>query len=226
MRFVSLSMIFLPVLSWGLEATLQPLQKNEAAIHIKGVEVPREQLKSHLKSGLHSLFLFEFVATVKLPSKSQLLFKKKCRWKVYYDLWDEVYRVTVQEDDHTESKMEYKTLENFFTALENPQFQNLQTLVEVKNIPKNGTLGIRILLNPVSQETVERVKKWVHQRRVLGSSGAVVFGVKGGGATQEGTPRFLSLFNEILGYEMNDAKQDSAWAFEAVAPLLLQEAKK
>ncbi|HEY8272788.1 MAG TPA: hypothetical protein VIG33_17980 [Pseudobdellovibrionaceae bacterium] len=205
---------------------LQPLQKNEAAIQIKGVEVPREQLKRHLKSGLHSLFLFELAATLKSSSKSELLFKEKYRWKVYYDLWDEVYRVTVQGDDNTESKMEFKTLENFFTALENPQFRNLQTLVVVKNFPKNGTLGIRILLNPVSQETVERVKKWVHQRRVLGSSGAVIFGAKSGEATQEGTPRFLSLFNEILGYEMNDAKQDSAWAFAGVAPLLIQETKQ
>jgi hypothetical protein len=41
----------------------------------------------------------------------------------------------------------------------------------------------------------------------------------------EGAPRFSALFNEILGYEMQDAQQGAAWKFEAVSPITTEVKK-
>jgi len=221
MRMSIFLITFFPLLSWSLEAHLVGLPKRDLTISVKGVTVPREALKGHLKSGLHSRFVFELAA---IQGKTVFI-KTSQNWKIYYDLWDEVYRVTVQEDGKKDSKIEFKTLEDFFIALENPSFENIHLNEQFQTLPKEGTLGIRIVMNPVSQETVERVKKMVHQRRVPALSGAPSSAGRAGGPAGETAPRFPALFNEILGYEMSDAKQNSAWNFEAAMPFTLKEQK-
>jgi len=219
MRPLTIALITFPVLCWAFEASIQSTSGGSNALIVKGIGLPREQFRSHLKSGLHSRFEFEFAAT----DNTRVLFKGNRTWKVYYDLWDEAYRVTTQETDGRESKKEFKSIDDLFKALENPQFDKIQ--FENKLIGSSGEIGIlglRMTLNPVSQETVERMKKWVNQRRVPGSSGALS-PMAGRGGPETSAPRLGGLFNEILGREMNEAKRGSVWSFEETAKLNAKE---
>jgi len=218
-KIVLVIFLLLPTYSWALEAILQ--NNSQTFLVLKGIEIPREQLKKHLKSGLHSQFLMEAVAT----RKTEVLFKQVRTWKIYYDLWDEVYRVTAQTDGQSPVKSDIKNIDDFFGNLENPQFQKTSAWPPAQELLGDQVFfGLRIVLNPVSAETVERVKKWVHQRRVPAVPNTEMPTV-GAASKSETTPRFAGLFNEILGYEMHDAQQGAAWKYEAVSHFQM-EAKK
>jgi hypothetical protein len=203
--------ISFPNFSWAIEASMQPQGPGKVLVAVKGVEVPRELIQNHLKSGLHSRFEFELAA----KDKAGLIFKTNQTWKIYFDLWDEVYRLTVEPG---ETKTQYKTISELFQALENPQFP-LVELNERKPGPRgDGELSFRVTLNPVSQETVERMKKWINQRRVPGSPEVGSSSPKST-LSESATPRMGGLFNEILGREMNEAQNGSIWSYEGAAKL-------
>jgi hypothetical protein len=175
-----------------------------------------------LKSGLHSRFEFEFAAT----DGTHVLFKESRSWKVYYDLWDDVFHLTAQESNGSESLREFKNIDDLFSFLENPRFDKIQFASKSSGSSREiGVLGLRMSLNPVSQESVERMKKWVNQRRVPGSAGGMnPLASRGGPDTS--APHMGGLFNEILGREMNEAKRGSAWSFEGTAKLGVKDGSK
>lgn len=227
MKFFLFLLLFLPLPGYSLEVLIIGKQKNFEAVEIRGVEIPRESLKKHLKSGLHNQFFIETIAT----KESKILFKKTQTWKIYYDLWDEVYRLSTWEDGHILKKSEFKEVDVFFNALERFQIPREEDWPAPEELldPK-VRFGLRMVLNPISPETVARVKKWVHQRRVPNSPSGMISLREGEAPAQSsgasaGTPRFAGLFNEILGHEMSNAQNGAAWKFETILPFSMENKK-
>lgn len=211
----------------GLDATLKSGLKskvNEATIRITGIAFSREQFRGLFMSGLTSRL--EFVIAVR--AKDRGAFNIREEWKIYYDLWDEIFRVNIKSQEKVNAKIEFRTIDMLFRSIENPEFESINLQFPLQDFADgSGVLAIRMSLNPISQETVERVKKWVNQRQVPGLNIASLSPQEAASKGKQGlTPQLSGLFNQILVYEANNASQSAAWHFEGVSKITLMESKK
>ncbi len=227
MRFLLWLVLAQSSVCLGLDATLKPGLKSKnkgVSIHMSGIAFSREQFRGLFMSGLSSRL--EFVIEARVKDRSEFTIREE--WKIYYDLWDEVFRVNIKSQQKVNAKMEFKSIDMLFQSIENPQFEGINLQFPLQDFADgSGVLAIRMSLNPISQETVERVKKWVNQRQVPGLNIASLSPQEAASKGKQSlAPQLSGLFNQILVYEVNNASQSAAWNFEGVSKITLMESKK
>lgn len=185
-------------------------QNSHLGVRLQKIHVPGE-IQRELASGLSNRWLMNLTLTVKgVPIQERNL-----EFSLKYDLWDEVYRLVLRIDDQERNRWQFATAEQFlqfFGLIKIPELFDASQLVLAEPV----SIRLRLLINPVSKERMEKIKAWVTQNSITVPS------------TQGGFPngrvpngiRTNTLFNKIYEEFENGKSLSSAWSEDFSTPLL------
>jgi hypothetical protein len=128
------------------------------------VDIADNAIRDKLKSGLPSVVTMRAYVLREGDSEPVALAARTCR--VAYDLWDEVFRVTISGPggDRNTAALEKGVLRQCFEA-NNVKLADRTQLIAGKSY----FLGVIVEVNPVNAQMVDQMKKWVS--RPAGSTG-------------------------------------------------------
>lgn len=217
--FLLLALYTTPV-AWAGE--LMPFKADgKVGVVIRDVRFP-ESFAKDLVSGLMNRILVRFEITRTAGSPALEPFSRAARIGIRYDLWEENFRVETEVPgmNTTVTKVESKrAMSDFLSKL---VFRKLWRIDELPPSATRDGFLIRadFLLNPIGQEKMEKIKKWVTQNSVT-----VVQSSAGGvGVRTLGRARAGAMFNEIFGQISGGATEAAAWREIIVSkPIRLSE---
>jgi hypothetical protein len=163
-------------------------------------DVVDAEIAKKLQSGLPTVITMRGYVFREPGGDPIALTAKSC--KVVFDLWDEVFRIQLIQPGGTESAIAV----NVEGVIRNCAETRRMTLVE-RALLKDGSryfVAALIEVNPVSQETLDRIKRWVTR-----PSGSAAIGPGD------------SLFGSFVGLfvaRINDADRKLAFRTQAFSP--------
>jgi hypothetical protein len=142
--------------SAGLAAQLVPtLKQQHLGVLIKDVQLP-QTIRNDLRSGLTSRILVQVV----LSQESQSLARRAVEITVKYDLWDEMFSVTMAVDNTAVMSNTYSSLDEIVAMLSSLSIPDLFPVAQLPG-SKDLVVVVRLLFNPVEKERMEEIRKWV-----------------------------------------------------------------
>lgn len=178
------------------------LKRNNQLLKAKitNIELPLSTLEKTLPSGISNNILIK----LSLIENNQIVMGTVSHVKVVYDLWHEVYRLTITEHNAESIKIIKKTKKEVFDFL----LSHESKIGDLKNINPNGKYSLKFewVLDPIDKEKQVKIKRWLAQNRVSVSS--ISNRLEGGGIEQVGTiesksgPSTSGIFNSLLENEL------------------------
>ena len=182
-------------------AELTPVVRERTiGVHMTGIAWP-STLPKDLVSGLTNTLLIH----VSLFAESRQLDQKTVLVAIKYDLWGEVFALTVTVDEKVISTRTDETQQQIDAFLAN---LDLPDLFATSKVPKDAaaTLQVQVLLNPIERERLEAIKKWVIQNNT-----SIPADTSGFGDKRVGNSRSNELFNKIFEQYAEGADAAAAW---------------
>lgn len=191
-------------------------------LQVSNVPFPQEKFKKDLNSGLSTTL----ITSLSLFRENALQTKKQLMFKIYYDLWDEVYYFKSLDGDKVLSttKLNKTLLNNFLSQY---TFPTTITEEESKRI-SSYTAMFELVVDPINKEKRDKIKKWLAQNQVPATTSSNISTSNDKlkvDTTTSGTIK-RNLFNQILDSELNSELDSGAWNFVTPkVPLSLKESK-
>lgn len=181
---------------------LRPFLKNEKiGVILKELNFPKT-LPKDLVSGLSNkvFFLFE------LSDDSKFRSQRVVNLSVKYDLWDENFKVHVRVGEGDSFSRKFDSLKEVLTFMGNLRIADLWS---IKDLSKSSVLILKLdaLLNPIEEEQMEQIRKWVASNSV--SSPLDPTGL--GSAKIVAPARLNKLFSEIFNRYSGGSNIASVW---------------
>lgn len=169
-------------------------------LHMTGIAWP-STLPKDLESGLTNTLLIR----VSLFAGSRQLDQRTALVAIKYDLWGEVFALTVTVDEKVISTRTDETrrqIDAFLADLDLPD------LFAVGEAPKEGTatLRVQLLLNPIERERLKAIKKWVIQNNT-----SIPADTSGFSDKRIDNSRSNEVFNRIFEQFAEGADAAAAW---------------
>jgi len=215
--------LILLISSLGMAVDIQ-LQRNGSHydLQVSNVPFPLEKFKSDLNSGLSTTL----ITSLTLFKDNALQTNTHLKFKIYYDLWDEVYYFKSLDGDKVISTIKFGkgSLNN---NLSQYTFSTTFTDDEAKRL-SSYTAIFELVVDPINKEKRDKIKKWLAQNQVPATTSRE-FSTSNDklklDTTTSGTIK-RNLFNQILDSELNSELDTGAWNFVTPKmPLLLKVSK-
>jgi hypothetical protein len=181
----------------GAAELIATVQGGDIGVEIRGLELP-ETLRTELASGLTN----RIVVRLALIADAQTVTLNVVVIAVKYDLWEESFDVTMLIDDRPAAARSFSRVEEVLASLSH---LSVDAVLQSPPLERGRayTLQADVLLDPIDQERMEKIRHWVAQNSTLPARGAPV---GGGGASQS-----AELFNRIFQQYASGADVASAW---------------
>jgi hypothetical protein len=182
-------------------AELTPaVRERTIGMHMTGIAWP-STLPKDLVSGLTNTLLIH----VSLFAQGRQLDQKTALIAIKYDLWGEVFALTVTVDETvilTRADETQQQIDAFLANLDLPD------LFATNEVPKEGTATLRVemLLNPIERERLEAIKKWVIQNDT-----SIPADTSGFSDKRVVNSRSNEVFNKIFEQYAEGADAAAAW---------------
>lgn len=169
------------------------LHDGKLAARINGMSFPAN-LPKELTSGLTN----RLYVRVSLLDAKTIAAQRAIEIAIRYDLWDQKFLVVNTMDGVAAGSRELASLEEVNTAL---QALPLPGLFDLATLPgaRVLTLRIEVLLNPIDQEKMRMIRKWVSQNSTPGSEG------------RQGVSMSNIIFNRIFEQYAEGSDVAAAW---------------
>jgi len=147
--------------SWGFATDFKLVRSgSHVDVEVLDVPIPVDELGKDLNSGLSTII----AGTINVWRGETLLSKTSLTWKIYYDLWDEVFHLQKLEGDKEIAQSTFKKSE-LAASLSHYTFSSVLSLEQVKQ--NSGlSLTFNFVIDPISKEKRKRIKKWLAQNQV------------------------------------------------------------
>jgi hypothetical protein len=155
-RVIRASLLSLLGICTAMAGEIAPFQEGaRLGVHVKSLRFPAG-LRKDLRSGLTNRLLVR----VELHSDARLLEQRTVEVAVKYDLWDETFRLTVMNGA---SAIESSTIAREEQVLAYLEDIRLPSLFDVAPLAagREHSLKGEVLLNPIENERMEMLRKWV-----------------------------------------------------------------
>lgn len=174
--------------------------KRTLTISIRNVEYP-DSLSKDIVSGLTTK-LFIGVAVLIDGKRSQ---QRSVDLWIKYDLWDENFAVALKIERQPEKTKTYATKQLLMKSLATIELPGLYSMNELQD-KTDIVFLVDLVLNPIKQEKIDRIKKWVSENSVSQSVGTTNTGV-----TNTSGARTSNMFKVIVEqYDLGD-KVAASW---------------
>ncbi len=191
--FLILESIF--ILNTSFAFTIIPnIKNNQFQILIKDLKTP-ENFERDLKSGLNNIIVFR----IYFDGAKDLSFERVYKITVKYDLWDEVYFLTILPENKVQGdKFIFKSEADIVTFFKLIQLVIIDTIDFSKlNIAKQTLIQFQgtAFFNPIAAEKIEKINKWVLQNSTPLTTGGESF--LDGNSRKISSQRSNTFFNQI-----------------------------
>ena len=176
---------------------------SQLGIEFEHVGFPTEQLRKDLRSGFTTTVLFRVKVITAGETKSRDFIVT-----VFYDLWDEVYRMSRSSSVGRELSS-YKSLDQVLVSLEGNRLTPIGLL---SDLPKSGDVRVEIsvFLDPIQKDRADVIRKWISENSVNTGFDRGKFN----SLSVHGNPLFRSLLDTYL----NEGLSTARWKTSAVSP--------
>ena len=183
-------------------AELAPfLTGQRLGVVIKAVKLPAT-LPKDLLSGLTNRLLMR----VALVSQSQVLGQETAELDIKYDLWDEDFRLTLTVGDTVVVAKTCSSVQEVEAFVDDMRLPNLFARSEVP-VGVRATLRVEMLLNPIEQERMAAIRRWVAENSTYTSADTEVFG----SGKRVGSSRSNAIFDKIFEQYSGGAETAATW---------------
>ena len=181
----------------GAAELIATVQAGDIGVELRGLQLP-ETLRTELASGLTN----RIVVRVALIADAEAVPLKVVMIAVKYDLWEESFDVTTLVDDRAAAARSFSSVEEVLATLSD---LSVDAVLQTSSLERGRAYRFQadVLLDPIDQERMEKIRQWVAQNSTLPARGAPV---GGGGASQS-----AELFNRIFQQYASGADVASAW---------------
>lgn len=209
-------LFFMPFLAAAMEMRLVQNGSN-VDVRIFELDLPMEQLEKDIKSGLSTIL----VATLITWKKNKLNSKVVMNLKIRYDLWDEAFYLqkTMGKDKSTQKMIKKSEVLNFVKSYTFPAVLSLEELRGNNEI----SFAFGLVMDPISKEKRQKVKKWLAQNQVsIPSSQPQTVGNSSSQATESSPPSVepttkgafnRGLFGQLLDSELGSGVDSGKWTY-------------
>lgn len=198
--------------SWSFATDFKLVRSgSHVDVQVLDVPMPMDELGKDLNSGLSTII----VGTINVWKGEALLSKTSLTWKIYFDLWDEVFHLQRLEGDKKISQSTFKKSE-FAASLSHYTFPSVFSLEQIKQ-NSNLSLTFNFVIDPISKEKRKRIKKWLAQNQVsIPSSQPITSSIKTPSAepaTRGSVNR--GLFGQMLDSELDEDINSAKWTYSS-----------
>jgi hypothetical protein len=123
--------------------------------HVRNLKLP-PALRRELRSGLTHRVLVR----VELTADSRVLESRSAEVAVKYDLWDENFRLTVMSGTEVIANSVLTSEDQVLAFLDDVRLPQLFDIARLQASREHALKG-EVLVNPVEQERLEMIRKWV-----------------------------------------------------------------
>lgn len=220
-----LILILIPTASFAFD--VKTTKSGESLdVQISNLPLPIDELKKDLKSGISTVL----VANLNLWQNDKLISKTSSTFKIYYDLWDELYYRQKFEGDQKISSEKFKANE-IIESLQKVHFPAAVSLEKLKG--DAVSVSFAIVIDPISKEKRSKIKKWLAQNNVS-TPGAVSYNTEsktninpaGTPSTRNGASAPTNtgsvkrgLFSQILDSKLEEEMDAGKWSY--VSPKII-----
>lgn len=167
---------------------------------LKNLSLPAT-FRKDLRSGLTNRLLLR----VELMAESRVIESKTVVLAVKYDLWDENYRVTMDAGQGMTTESVLASEQQMLAFLNDMPLPGLFEMARLQRTQEHLLRG-DALLNPIEQERMRMIRKWVSENSTQTPSSAARSGAAPVGAATSG-----DLFNRIFDKYAAGVTDVAAW---------------
>jgi len=237
-------LVFFSSFVHGIE--LLPRIKNHAMhISVNNINYPKNIIEQDINSGLPN----NISLIISLTKNGQQRFLTSVNYQITYDLWDEIYNVTISHADGVQ-KVSFESSTLLVGFINNLTFTSANILKEIDSTEVHQ-LKAMVLVNPVKTERIKKIRAWIatsqgytyeperdeknilvtsnktpimSSGQITGKEGKRVLKRKAGLADASiGRPRFQKLFDQILDQYMDPDEIPALWRSEQISLDITQQ---
>jgi hypothetical protein len=147
-------------------ADLAPVREGDRlGAHVRGLQFP-DSLRKDLRSGLTNRVLIR----IELLAESRVIDTRMVELAVKYDLWDEVFRLTVTPGQGAATERVFATEDQVLAILRDVALPQLFDMSRLAVAREHG-MRCDVLVNPIEKERLAMVRKWVAENSVPTAAG-------------------------------------------------------
>ena len=155
---------------------------------------------------------------VGIYSDGRLVLSEEREIWVRYDLWEENYTLKVKKMEESISEKRFSSRSSTIEALRNIELYDLFSIDKLRPL-ETFIFNANIVLNPVKEEKIELIKKWVAKNSVAPIDGSI----GGSRGSKVRGPSSSKMFKYIVeNYDRSGGSGDgvAAWRDEAFTEVL------
>ena len=126
------------------------VKESKLNAYLRFDNLPLKDFQRALDNGLTQRVIFD----IDLSTRNKTLVTKRFSYRFYFDLWDERY-ILIQN----QKRRSFLTVEGLLSEL-----STLQLYFDEFSISKLARLRVRIYLNPLENQTKEKIKSYISKR--------------------------------------------------------------
>lgn len=192
----------------AVAARLTPwLAPNGLSIAITQTALPHT-LRADLSSGLTNRIVLQIV----LLRETARVAQRTAEVSVKYDLWDEIYRMTVTVEGTVVASRTYARVDEVMRALSSVQLPGLFAVDELSD-SAHLQLAVKIVFDPIDKARLEELRQWVQENTTPATPPVPpnVAEIGPGAQASAPEPQQHSLFDRIFEQYPSGASVAGTW---------------
>lgn len=191
------------------------------------IRYPARFIDKELNSGLPNTITY----WATLNQGNERLSSLQTQWQITYDLWDEIYLLSIMRSDGYQQDIQIKTLQALKDKLNRLNIGPLLNTAELTN-NQRYQIKAQVIVNPVKSERIKKIQNWLatskgftpnsettkHSTSLMRDTVNTIDGEKtplASGVRSSG-PRFKKLFDQILEQYMDSDEIPALWRSQVV----------